>query len=315
MNPPLVSIIICTCNREEHLKQTLASLAAVCTSAMAAELIVVDNASTDNTAEVVQQCRLRNMPVRYLYEPRRGQCYARNAGMAASRGCIILFTDDDVRPPQNWTMGMCDPILRGQADAVAGGVTIAPHLRREWMAREHQHWLASNEVAEASEKVRLVGANMAFSRVVLDKVPQFDTELGPGALGFFDETLFGSQLTAAGFRLVSILDVRVEHHFEEKRLWRASFIDSAKKLGRSQAYVAYHWDQRRMRVVTLRMIVAFLRMIYWQVKNVGRSGAEEGLAEADMRFLESYSFICHYIKERRKPRKYFKNGLIKLRSL
>ena len=47
----------------------------------------------------------------------------------------------------------------------------------------------------------LTGANMAFARRVLDKVPGFDRELGPGGLGFCDDTLFSLQLRTAGFRL------------------------------------------------------------------------------------------------------------------
>ena len=58
-----VSIIICTCSRAEDLRQTLASLSTVCVpEEFDAEVIVVDNASADNTAQVVQACRLPNMP-------------------------------------------------------------------------------------------------------------------------------------------------------------------------------------------------------------------------------------------------------------
>ena len=137
MVPITVSIIICSFNRAEHLRLTLASMADVCIpETMKAELIVVDNASTDDTAQVVKECNLADVNVRYIYESRQGQCYARNTGLAEARGQIILFTDDDVRFPLHWLESMCRPIAYGSAKAVAGGITMAPHHKRSWM-RQH----------------------------------------------------------------------------------------------------------------------------------------------------------------------------------
>ena len=82
-----VSLLICTRNRAEDLKETLFSIGRIDVPAhMNAELIVVDNASTDGgrTAAVVRECSLPNMPVRYVYEEKRGQARARNAALAAS---------------------------------------------------------------------------------------------------------------------------------------------------------------------------------------------------------------------------------------
>jgi hypothetical protein len=127
---------------------------------------------------------------------------------------MILFTDDDVRPPEDWIDGMCEPILLGKAQAVAGGVRIAPKLHRPWMEALHRGWLASTEGIDPAAPYTMFGANMGFSREVLSKVPAFDTELGPGALGFGDEMLFSWQLLEAGYQIHGALDVAVEHHFE-----------------------------------------------------------------------------------------------------
>ena len=169
-------------------------MAGVCAAnPMLTELIVVDNASTDDTAETVKSCRLPNMTTRLVYEPRRGQCYARNTGIAVARGEVVLFTDDDIRFPDNWIAGMSEPILSGRADAVVGGVRIAPHLERCWMESTHRTWLAGTQDINPKQPERMVGASMAFARQVLDKVPQFDTELGPGRLAFLTKlSLAGS---------------------------------------------------------------------------------------------------------------------------
>src|SRR5206468_1126302 len=116
-----VSIIICTRDRAAHLRQTLESIARVrIPDGWQLELIVVDNASVDETAQVIRECRMPGMPVRYLHEPRRGKGHALNTGIAAARGEILLLTDDDVRPGRDWIGAMCEPILAGKADAVGG---------------------------------------------------------------------------------------------------------------------------------------------------------------------------------------------------
>src|SRR5258708_38656458 len=113
-----VSIIICTKNRAQSLRETLAALGSVhVPEEWASELIVVDNGSTDNTNTVVRDAGISNMEVRYLHEPRRGKGYAYNSGIAAATGEILLFTDDDVQPPTNWIEKLCRPIMEGKADA------------------------------------------------------------------------------------------------------------------------------------------------------------------------------------------------------
>ena len=118
-----VSIIISTRNRADSLRETLASLKTVMVPAdTAVELIVVDNASTDRTPQVIGAFNPSHISLRYVRESRPGLSRSRNAGLAASAGDIVLFTDDDVRAPGNWIDGMCRKITTGDADAVAGGV-------------------------------------------------------------------------------------------------------------------------------------------------------------------------------------------------
>ena len=144
-------------------------------------MLVVDNGSLDRTRRVVRQAKFWGRAPRYLYEPRPGVSYARNAGLAAARGEVLLWTDDDVRPGRTWIEAMCRPILDGRADAVAGRVKLPDYLERPWLRPWHRVCLAVD--APTTGDFDLTGANMAFARRVLEKVPAFDLELGPGALG------------------------------------------------------------------------------------------------------------------------------------
>ncbi len=87
MSSPLtISIILCSCNRAAGLRQTLEALGRVrIRPDWEAEVIVVDNASTDETASVAQNTKLANMDVKYLFEGRKGKGHALNAGLGNAR--------------------------------------------------------------------------------------------------------------------------------------------------------------------------------------------------------------------------------------
>ena len=98
-----VSIIICTRNRAQSLGRTLEALEhVIMPDGVSCEVLVVDNGSKDQTFAVVQSAKLSRMSLRYVLEPTVGQVHARNAGLAAARGKIILYTDDDVHPSVEW---------------------------------------------------------------------------------------------------------------------------------------------------------------------------------------------------------------------
>src|SRR5271165_1521921 len=64
-------------------------------------LVVIDNASTDGTKEVVSRYASR-LPLLYVQEPRLGKSNALNTGIEHARGDFVVFTDDDVLPDVNW---------------------------------------------------------------------------------------------------------------------------------------------------------------------------------------------------------------------
>ena len=89
-DPPLVSVIIPTYNRGWILKEALESVLAQ--DFRDFELIVVDDGSTDGTAELLAAC---GPPVRVLTQPNRGVSAARNLGLSAARGQLVAFLDSD----------------------------------------------------------------------------------------------------------------------------------------------------------------------------------------------------------------------------
>src|SRR5579864_4176953 len=111
MNEPVpnISVVICTRNRADSLKVTLECLASANREGILAEVIVVDNAGTDNAREVAESFNQR-IRIRYLYEPRTkkfGKCHALNRALdSEGLGEIIAVLDDDMSPDPNWFRGV-----------------------------------------------------------------------------------------------------------------------------------------------------------------------------------------------------------------
>ncbi len=311
---PRVSIIITTRNRAEHLRETLASFQGLqVPQELPAELLVVDNASTDDTAEVIKTTRLPQMALHYLHERKPGQSNARNSGMANTSGEVILFTDDDVRVPENWVPEMSAPLLAGNVDAVAGGVSIAPHLARG-LSNCQKGWFAATD-DENPARIGLIGANMAFRRQVLRSVPFFDPELGPGALGFGDDTLFSRQLLAAGFRLMGNFKTTVEHCFDEARLRRPSLLRCARRMGMYKAYIAWHWEHESIRHPWCATVKALARLNYYRWVKRREWRGEAMLTEGQVLLLRRCHYLRHYLVERRRARNYCRHGLTKINGI
>jgi glycosyltransferase involved in cell wall biosynthesis len=304
---PIVSIIVCTRNRAQSLLATVETIGRCrIPSDLPAELLIVDNGSTDETADAVRQIHPPNMPLRCIFEPEAGQSRARNRGLVETDGGILLFTDDDVRVPPDWIEGMCRPIRSGTADAVAGGVRFPAEL--DLRLKVCRSWFASTEEILPDRPDRFVGANMAFSRDVLSKVAAFDVELGPGASGFGDETLFCFQLRSAGFRLVTRFNIPVEHHFDMARLSRPNMLEMARQMGQSKAYIAHHWRHAELPGRHSIPILDVARLWTRRLAKFRKSSAWE------LKMIETTELRRHFLREARRPRNYAKHGLVKLQG-
>lgn len=101
-----LSVVICTYNGEHRLPKVLdCLLAQLGTENLAWEVLVVDNNSTDGTAQVVEAYRQQwpqDIPLRYAFEPRQGAGYARQSAIHLARSPLLGFLDDDNHPALGW---------------------------------------------------------------------------------------------------------------------------------------------------------------------------------------------------------------------
>lgn len=294
------------------LEKTLTAFQSVrVPSGLSVELIVADNGSVDHTAEVIRCAMHPEMEIRSVYESSPGKSRAQNTAVAAAGGDVLLFTDDDVVPADDWIERMSKPLLERDCDAVAGRILLAESLHRPWFTPMHEVWLAF--VREpASNSPELIGASMGIHRSVFDRIGSFDEELGPGASGFGEETLVWRQMKQAGFRILPVSETHVVHYPEESRLLRSSWLAAAARFGHTEAYFMHHWEHSRAHLLAVQLCWLRIKLF---LRNRLRSAPaldEEGCPAWEMSYLVRIATLNRLLTESRKPRNYEQRGLRKI---
>lgn len=220
------SIIVCTYNRAESLKDTLAALAALKAQPdLQWEVLVVDNNSRDHTRKVVEAAQ-RDWPrLRYVFEAAQGLSHARNRGIVESTGEVLLFTDDDVLPEPEWLETTLEGLAKYQADACGG--YIAPIWETPppaWLTERFYGFLAVRTdrkddymITEPSQAP--FGANMAFRKNVFDRLGMFDIRRGRqgNVLAGGEDIEFFERILSADMRAIFLGRSRVHHKVEAYR--------------------------------------------------------------------------------------------------
>ena len=182
MMAPLISIAICTFNRAELLKNAIASLCDQTLPADHFEILIVNNASTDRTFEVIQ-LRQKASPshvIRCVDEPRPGIAIARNRAIRAAHGKYIAFLDDDALANPDWIEKALNLLESSPAPDCVGG-PIVPFYTSEkpdWFKDEYEarSWGDEQRLLEPGKSFS--GSNMVFRKDVLETVDGFGEEFG-----------------------------------------------------------------------------------------------------------------------------------------
>jgi glycosyltransferase involved in cell wall biosynthesis len=157
---PSISVVICSYNGARTIRDCMEGLQEITYPNF--EVIVVDDGSTDSTAQIVAE-----YDVKLIRTANQGLSSARNTGLMAATGEIVAYTDDDARPDPDWLHYLAHSFMRG-AFAGVGGPNIPPP-NDGWIADcvanspgGPVHVLLCDRVAE-----HIPGCNMAFRRDVL----------------------------------------------------------------------------------------------------------------------------------------------------
>lgn len=241
----MISVIICTYNRSESLKDTLESIEALfIPEGLQWELIIVDNNSTDNTKKIVEHfADTSKVRTHYVFESHQGLSFARNAGIRHAQGEIIAFTDDDVIVEKNWLRFIAETFVKYNVDCVSGKILpIWLSERPDWLSDDLLKVLAildhgdqvHNFTGSTSERLPF-GANFSFKKNIFTKNGFFNEKLAPGE----DQEMFQRLLTADG-KAIYNANIVVHHKIPPERLTKAYFRSWHHKDGKVSAELEYH---------------------------------------------------------------------------
>ena len=190
------SIIIPVYNRSKSIERLLERLSML-EDLERAEVVVADNNSTDDTAEVIKRNRfglerLQVVEEKYVQNPDA----ARNRALEQSTGRFLAFTDSDCEPDVAWLRNGIEPLARGEADIVAGRIEFlmgdAPSVSERYDSITFlQHGTAVDQRATAFT------ANLFARREVLEHVGGC-----PVVPGWAGDTVFTRLAVDRGYRLV-----------------------------------------------------------------------------------------------------------------
>jgi glycosyltransferase involved in cell wall biosynthesis len=172
-----ISVIVCAHNEARSLSACLYSVLAQ--TRPPDQLLVINNASTDETAAVARQVPI----VRVVDEPRKGLVIARETGRRAARGDLLVYLDADCRAPLTWLERIAARFER-DPDLIA---LSGPYKFYDWdwwgrlLVRAYDFTLAPATLVLVKYVMRLgtifYGGNFAVRAAALDRIGGFDTSI------------------------------------------------------------------------------------------------------------------------------------------
>ncbi|MCL4708217.1 glycosyltransferase family 2 protein [bacterium] len=243
----VVSILIPTHNRASILKRTIESLAAVETPrGIEVELIVVANACTDDTLQVIDRMQSTlAFPVRCVEQPEASLNLARNRCIAEAKGEILAFLDDDVWVEREWLKSLIEIYESKPADLLAGRVTLWWEAVSEpsWSSLSVETLLSRLDYGDRVielQKAKVAGANFAFRREVVERVGGFAAGLDRAGEDLLSggDTEFVIRALSSGFRLFYVPTMSVRHWIPPYRTSIKYLSELARSRGRTRVAIA-----------------------------------------------------------------------------
>ncbi|MGH7325709.1 MAG: glycosyltransferase [Candidatus Rokuibacteriota bacterium] len=243
----MLTVLMATHNGAETLPPVLAAHCGLKEPEGGWQLVVVDNASTDGTRAIVLSFADR-LPLTYLFERHVGQNRARNAGLSALEGDLLVLTDDDAVPRPDWLVELRTAADRHREFAMFGG-TVLPRWARppeRWLL----HWVPPGPTFAITDRSLPAGPvkssfvnspNMALRADILRASYRFDESIGPDGTSIYamgSETELTRRLTAQGLRAWHCREAIVEHIIRPHQMTRRWVLGRAFRYGRGQFRLA-----------------------------------------------------------------------------
>lgn len=235
---PQSSLIICTRNRPQLLRDTVTSI--LNEEVTPTEIIIVDQSKTRDAC-LDDLSHDRDCEIHHIWIDQKGSSLARNTGMRLAKYDILAFIDDDMRVGQNWYPALMMLLIQlGSRAVVTGRVLPAPADKPRQFVMAVHDWDEPCIYQGRIGKDILASGLMAIYRTGLQEVGGFDERLGPGT--YFqaaEDNDLGFRLLEAGYTIGYTPDCTVYH-----RAWRtlSDYVPMYWNYGWGQgAFYAKHW--------------------------------------------------------------------------
>lgn len=242
----MLTVIICTYNREKYLRPLLESLVANTLPKSEYEILLVDNNCMDNTRGVCRKFADEHPDVffRYVEEHEQGLSAAKNCGIREAKGNLIVYVDDDALVDDNYLEDYvqwfnCHP------ETMALGGPIVPLYEQggepSWMTPYTRAlltaWMDYGRNVRKYPKGRYPGGgNAAFRKCVFEKVGVFNTALGRkggNLMGSEEKDIF-DKMHNLGMEILYLPTPILHHSIPPAKLEKDYFDRLTLQIGRSE---------------------------------------------------------------------------------
>jgi len=242
---PEISFIICTYNRADYLNDTLRSIFQFGIPEFRCEILIIDNNSSDRTAEIVEEYKhsfdKNDELIRYILEPEQGLSHARNRGIKESEAQYIVFLDDDIKVTKSLLPAWYSFFTNNPQVVAAGGKIHVQFddSRPRWMSYFLLPLLGYHDLGDSIKRYPATkypfGGNMGFNKKIFDEVGYFDTELGRKgkSLKAGEEKDLFNRIRSRSYDLYYVPDSFLYHRVGAHRLSKEYIRNQAIGLGES----------------------------------------------------------------------------------
>ncbi len=183
----MLTVVICTYNREKYIGNLLESIAANDLEKNEYEILLVDNNCTDNTRKICDTFAKNHPEIsfRYTIEPEQGLSAARNRGINEAKGDIIVYVDDDALVDSDYLRAYTEWFAMHPQTMACGGPieplyeTSEPNWMTPYTKALLTAWMNYGDKVREYPKGRFPGGgNAAYRKEVFNQVGLFNTKLG-----------------------------------------------------------------------------------------------------------------------------------------
>jgi hypothetical protein len=271
----VLTVLLATHNGEHVLGRVLDAYTRLSEPKGGWKLIVVNNASSDTTSQILESFKDR-LPLTICLEARRGKNIALNSGLELIEGDVVVLTDDDAIPPPDWLMKWREIADKNPDVSVFGG-KIMPYWESpppDWVLQSVPLGVAfvvtPDDLAAGDVNPGMIwGPNMMVRAQIFAAGSRFNEQIGPAAGNYImgSETEFNRRVAAMGHKCQYFPEVTVQHIIRSHQFNPEWLLGRAFRHGKQNGKLAKAKKRRNVSFIAgyPRWMLAEFLMNFWRL--------------------------------------------------